>query len=231
MASSPLVRFMVSWSENVTEKCGLRGRNDTLMNSNSRLETTVVIRLVISGSHSGWVEMNSDATGCVGHSAVFLVHLRVRPVQRVRPISTFWRGGDVRFASKVKVSWRRRQRHTAHFTGISRGANLASREGCRKPHPESLNRARKCDGLSHSTPLIWPCEEIAVSSQRRTPTARRRFRCRKAQYQTPTIKTPRLVLISMDCNMTTIWDAAKRSERCYRLLCLSARFIFFKLFA
>src|SRR6266702_1566260 len=143
MASSPLGCFIVSWSENVTEKWGERGRNDTFRNSNSRLETTFVIRLVISGSHSGCVEMNRDATGCVGQSAAFRVHLRVSPVQRVRPISTFLCGGDVRFASKVKVSWRRRQRHTAHLTGISRGANLASSEGCRKAHPESLNRARK----------------------------------------------------------------------------------------
>lgn len=170
----------------------------------------------ISGSHSGCVEINRDANVCVGQSPVFRIHRRVNPVQRVRPISTLRRGWQVRLASKVRVSCRRCQSHTAHLKGIWRGARRATKEDCRKPHPDNRSRARNCDGLLHSIALIWPCSATAPSSQRTTRNAQRRLKRRNHQCQTATMRIARLMLMRVDCSMTAIWDAGNHAERCYK---------------
>ncbi len=174
------------------------------------------MRLEISGSHSGCVEINRDAKVCVGQSLVFRIHRRVNPVQRVRPISTLSRGWQVRLASKVSVSCRRCQSHIAHLKGIWRGARRATREGCRKPQPDNRSRARNCDGLLHSIALIWPCSATAASSQRTMCDAQRRLTRKNHQCHAATMRIARLMLMRVDCSMTTIWDAGNRAERCYK---------------
>ncbi len=79
-------------------------------------------------------------------------------------------------------------------------------------NPEARAKLRR---TVHSTALIWPWAAMAPSSQRTTRNAQRRLKRRNHQCQMATIKIARLMLISADCSMTTIWDAASRAERCY----------------